>query len=177
MKALEKNLEILSTLFGCFGQAEDTNRLAIYTKLLKDVPPSLLNAAAQKLMLEKTFLPSVAEIVEAVRSVKATKNGEQADDYAEAWQEVLREMKRCGIYGSPKFSSTEVQRAVQLVGWRNLCCADEASFSVLHAQFREVYKQIKKRKESDAVNCYVLGIASSGEELLPVGKVKLIRER
>ena len=38
-------------------------------------------------------------------------------------------------------------------------------------------KQLKNRKKSDAVNCYVLGIASNGEDLLPIGKVKLIRER
>lgn len=174
---LERNIETLCTLFGCFGQAADTNRLAIYTKLLQDMPPDLLSAACQKIMLEATFLPSVAEIVAAVKSVQATKSGEQADDYTDAWNEVIREMKSCGIYGVPKFSTGEIHKAVRSVGWRNLCCADEAAFSVLHAQFREAYKTFKKRKESDALNCYVLGIASSGEELLPIGKVNLIRER
>lgn len=173
---LERNLETLSTLFGCFGQASDTNRLAIYTRLLKDMPPDLLSAACQKIMLEATFLPSVAEIVAAVKSVQATKNGEQADDYADAWQEVLQEMKRCGIYGVPKFSTGEIHKAVRSVGWRNLCCADEAAFSVLHAQFREVYKAFKKRKESDAVNAYVLGIAPKVEALLPLGGVSLKEE-
>ena len=173
---LERNIETLCTLFGCFGQAADTNRLAIYTKLLQDMPPDLLSAACQKIMLENTFLPSVAEIVAAVKSVRATKQGETADDYTAAWNEVLGEMKRCGIYGSPTFSNAETQKAVRLVGWRNLCCADEAAFSVLHAQFREVYKSLKKRKESDAVNCYVLGIAPKVEALLPLGGVRLKEE-
>lgn len=173
---LERNIETLCTLFGCFGQAADTNRLAIYTRLLQDMPPDLLSAACQKIMLEATFLPSVAEIVAAVKSVQATKSGEPADDYADAWNEVIREMNRCGIYGVPKFSTGEIHKTVRSIGWRNLCCADEAAFSVLHAQFREIYKTLKKRKESDAINAYVLGIAPKVEALLPLGEVRLKEE-
>lgn len=167
---VERNVEVLSALFGCFGQASDTGRLAIYARILRDVPTDLLRAACEKVMLECRFLPSVAEVVAAVRVLDGVRAGRRALSWEEAWEEVVREMRRCGVYGSPVFSSELIGRAVRAVGWRNLCCADEGAFSVLHAQFREVYKRLVRCEVERSVCSYVLGGESGGVRFLPGGK-------
>ena len=68
---LEQRVKIIATMFGAFGQGGDGNRIAIYAKMLKDIPVNVLKVAAEKVMMESKFLPTIAELVEATRSLMA----------------------------------------------------------------------------------------------------------
>ena len=170
-KDMQSRVQLLSVLFGCYGQAADTNRLAIYAKMLVDFPVSVLEAASRRLMLENKYLPSVAEIVEACKSISATKSGNAAIDYITAWQEVREQLYKTGVYGIPQFSSPMIESAVRAIGgWRNLAMVEERNFPVLQAQFRDAFNIIKKREADNAINCYVLKLDGKAPLLLEVKK-------
>ena len=44
-----QTVKIISTLFSAYGQANDGNRIAVYTEMLADMPPALLQASCEKL--------------------------------------------------------------------------------------------------------------------------------
>lgn len=95
---VRKRAEILSLLFGCYGQGKDSDRLAIYGRLLKDVPVELLGRTCNKLMIECKFLPSVAEIIEASRELMGeVDESRRVKPWGEAWAEIER--AACGRSG------------------------------------------------------------------------------
>ncbi len=72
-------------------------------------------------------------------------------DADEAWKEVRHAMQSCGRYRDPKWSTPEVEIAVDSMGWINLCNALEADLPTLRAQFRGMYEAAKARA-LEAVN-------------------------
>ena len=72
MNDKKSRAQILGVMFGAYGQANDGKRLAAYITMLEDIPNDILMSACKKIMLENKFLPSIAEIVEASRSLVGT---------------------------------------------------------------------------------------------------------
>ena len=64
-------IKAVTVMFAAYGQSKDTERIKIYCRMLKDVPKDMLISVVQKAMLEYKYLPSVAELAEACRSVGA----------------------------------------------------------------------------------------------------------
>lgn len=157
-EAVERS-KVLSLLFSTFGQDKDANRLAIYVDMLKCVPVAALKMACKKLMLTSKFLPSIAEIVEAAKSITS----ERVDKKDEllppelAWLEVQRNAEKCGCMKAPKWSSPVIEQAVRVVGWRSICYAQESAVPTIRAQFREIYKTLLKRKNERELNAYLFG--------------------
>lgn len=84
---------VLGMLFGAFDKGHDQNRLAIYSKLLEDVPVQILSKAVKKLILESKFLPAISEIVEAAESlIGSVDDNRRIKTWAEAWGEIERAM-------------------------------------------------------------------------------------
>lgn len=153
----------LGILFGAFGQAGDSNRIAIYTKMLADIPPSVLTKACHKLVLESRFLPSVADIVSSAKSLMGTAyEDKRVKEWDEAWAEIERAMQ-CTPWGSyPVFSRPEIAMAVESFGWYNLqtCLAED--INTVRAQMRRIYEDVCKRTAERGHNEYVLGKSKSG---------------
>ena len=63
------NAKIIASMFACYGQGNDGVRIATYVNVLSDIPTDILSKVCRKMILESKFLPSVAEIVEASRSL------------------------------------------------------------------------------------------------------------
>ena len=72
MNDKKSRAQILGVMFGAYGQANDGKRLAAYITVLEDIPDNILKSACKKLMLENKFLPSIAEVAEASRSLVGT---------------------------------------------------------------------------------------------------------
>ena len=76
----------IGALFGAFGQGADEARIAIYVRMLKDIPVDVLKVTAEKVMMENKFLPTIAELVEATRSLMAEAEPDtRVKTWAEAW--------------------------------------------------------------------------------------------
>jgi hypothetical protein len=138
--------QAITLLFGAYGQGADKQRIAIYCKALQDVPEELLLSVVQKTMLECKFLPSIAELVEACKSITSTVRGTKlVPDWGEAWQEIEKAMPRTPWGKKPEFSHKAIADAVNQYGWNALqnCLASE--FSTVRAQIRRMYDEAAKR--------------------------------
>lgn len=165
MNEIEKKAEVIGTLFAAYGASGDGHRIAIYTKALADMPLPALKAACNKLLLEMTRIPTIADIVAACRSLEDTAHPEnRVNDWDQAWAEIVDNIKHCGLYGKLEWSRPEIKEAVENFGWRNLCGAMERDMPNNQARIRHMYEDICKRKSEKKRNLYILS-TSEGKQL------------
>lgn len=152
----EKRKKILAMLFGAFGKADDADRLAIYRKMLEDMPVVLLSKAVKKLIFEKTFLPSVAEIVTAAKSIAVEVNAaNRLPDWQEAWAEIEAAVQSSAP--AAQFSHPIIALAVKTYGVNNLKTCSVDMWSAAHAQMRRIYDDLCRRYSEKEMNAYVIG--------------------
>ncbi len=150
--------KVLTTMFACFGQANDGVRIASYVQMLDDIPADVLSVVCKKATLESKFLPTIAELIESARSIAGSVNeSNRVKSWDEAWQEIQTQIDRVFIYEKPVFSRPEIEMAVKRYGWADLCTTPAKDWRTAHAQLREIYKTICERKKEDSVNGYLLG--------------------
>lgn len=143
--------------------------VATYTAILADLPLAEVRAAATRVMRTAKFIPSAAEIREAVVVVMsgARKTG------AEAWGEFL---KLVGRYGSGRVPAMSVMldgesderkffvgdrvlfNVISSLGWRALCLSEDQTAD--RARFIAAYEAIADRERKEAQ-------ASTGARSLP----------
>ena len=152
------NAKIIASMFACYGQGQDGVRIATYTSVLTDIPTDILSKVCRKMILESKFLPSVAEIVEASRSlIGSMDESSRMKPWAEAWQEIEHQMQECFVYAKPKFSTKEIETAVKMYGWHELCETPSKDMRIAKAQLRDMYREVCERSKEESVNKFVLG--------------------
>jgi hypothetical protein len=89
---------------------------AIYFEALKDLEFSQVDAALNEEMYRSTFFPKPVEIRERIE-------GNVEDQAEQAWQWLLREVRRVGYLGTPTWPDAATQHAAEGLfgGWRALC--------------------------------------------------------
>ena len=153
----DKRTQIIATLFVSYGEAGDEKRIAAYSMALKDLPDDMLMRACHKLLLEKKFLPSVSEIIQACRSLAGALNdGQRERTWAEAWKEIQEQVKKCGLYDKPVWSTPEIATAVKAYGYSDLCNLNRDELQTASAQCRRYYEDACRQKQETAVNDFVL---------------------
>lgn len=148
----------ITLLFASFGQEQNTQRMKIYMQMLKDIPQDVLQKVVQKVIYESRFLPSIAEITEACRSLTATASGvKEVPDWNEAWAEIEKAMYRTPWGKLPQFSHPAITQAVNNYGWKSIheCMADD--FYTMQAQLRRMYDESAKRYVENLRNQHILG--------------------
>lgn len=170
------NAKIIASMFACYGQGQDGVRIATYTSVLTDIPTDILSKVCRKMILESKFLPSVAEIVEASRSLMGTID----ESYrVKPWGEVQKEIQRgitriwfhgclgedvpADLYGKPcdpKWSNEDVRQTVEAYGFENIGKAKVDEMPIVWSQLRKIYESICDRKREESVNRFVLGAGS-----------------
>lgn len=147
-----KRDEVLMLLFNAYkGSANiEVETIKTYTLMLADIPLNVLFPAVRKCINTCKFLPSIAEIREAAKAFKSDVDGTRQKDYAEAWSEVEKALKEVGYYGKPEWSSPEIEKAVQAMGWMELCCMEGEAVNTTRAQFRQIYEIFCKRSTEEA---------------------------
>ena len=169
--------QILATLFAAYDKANNEKQIAAYSMALKDIPEELLMRACHKLMLEKTFLPAIAEIVQACRSLVGVVDDRKRErTWAEAWEEIMKQVKDCGIYDKPTWSTPEIAATVKAYGYVDLCHMGNDELQTASAQCRRFYEDACRSKNEHNVNDYVLKKISGAEMigLLPDQKIIMI---
>lgn len=121
----------------------------IYAELLDDLDPILLKRAALQVMTETRFFPSIAELREKAISIREAAN--ETPDYTQAWNELIREVKRVGYMSWPETQfTTPLIREVAKTFWRDACLSPEDNLSTVRAQFRDTYNARIKRTAEEA---------------------------
>jgi len=135
---------VLSQLFSAYANAKiDEGTVAVYLRLLRDIPPADLQTVIDQCIAECKFLPTVAEIRERYHALTRTLGQLSATD---AWGEVKREIRRVGSWGTPQFDDPVIAKVVRNMGWRELCMS-ESPEGVDRAQFERAYNELIARGE------------------------------
>lgn len=116
--------------------------VAMYLRMLQDIPPAHLQLAVDQAVATSKFLPTVAELREVLRTLQAPAK----QTWIEAWEEVQRRMR----YGADKvpFTSPATERAVKSLGWRMMCESENPD--VVRAQFRDAFNAYQGKEDSQA---------------------------
>ena len=164
-------VKIISTLFSAYGQAQDGNRIAIYTEMLADMPPELLQASCKKLMATSRFLPAIADIIDASKSLTEEVSDERVKTWAEAQKEISAGIMRTWYKGclgepvsdeeygkpcAPIWTTPEIAAAVDSYGFENIGKVLEADAPIMWAQLRKAYESAVARKKEKEVNDQIL---------------------
>lgn len=158
---------MITALFANFGQQDNNQRMAIYIKVLRDIPVEVLEKACEKLMLENRFLPVPAEIVEASRSLIGTVDAKaRFKSWDEAWDEIERKMQSTPWGHTPEFSTPEIAAAVFNFGWNTLQQSLAADMPTIRAQIRKMYESVCERAKEQSNNQYILDRGKNKDSLL-----------
>lgn len=174
-----KVVKVIAMMFGAFGQGNDINRIKIYTQFLKSFPAEVVDKAVQKVILNCKFLPTIAELAEAIKELSGAANENlRVKTWEEAWNEIQRKMQSTHYGKTPEWSSPEIKAAVDAFGWHDLqtCLADD--MPTIRAQIRRFYEDACKRLSNKSQNeallgrgGNILGIAERDERMNLLGQV------
>lgn len=178
MMANVKQARIIAEMFTVFGQSSDAERIALYTKHLEEVPENLLRMACNKAVEQRKFIPSVAEILDDVRSLMGAADPSlHVLPFAMAWEEILQQIQDTYFdWEKPTFSRPEIKQLVDAVGGlRELRMMQTSEVPIIRAQMRKIYDEICMEAREAQINNHVLG---KGElvEGLSVGKKALLQK-
>lgn len=115
----------------------------VYAGMLSDIPFDEGKAAVTKLVQTTKFFPTVAEILEQVAESRC-----ELDSPEMAWGEVQKAIAKVGSYHQPLFENPEIQRAVNAIGWKQICL--DENLAATRARFIDAYRAARaKRIESE----------------------------
>jgi len=121
----------------------------VYFQTLKDLPNDMLKMATLQAISEpgRKFAPSVGEIRGSVSEIM--RRASETPSSYEAWEEVLKEIRRVGHSGTPVYSNPLIEKTVRVFGWRNLCLSENVVSD--RARFIEAYEQFLAKHEAEAI--------------------------
>lgn len=135
---------ILRQLFSAYPNSQATiETIAVYDRLLSDIPAGDLQTVVDQCIAECKFLPTVAEIRERYHGLTRKLGQLTATD---AWGIVKTEIRRVGSWGTPEFDDPIIAKVVRNMGWLELCTS-EAPEGVDRAQFERAYNELVERGE------------------------------
>jgi hypothetical protein len=126
----------------------DEATIEMWHRALTDVDYKVAEVAVQKLILESTFPPSIAEVRAAITEITQP----AIPTPAEAWGEVEKAMRLYGYYREKEAlsSMSEITRqTVKCMGWADICMSEKPS--VTRGQFLKMYEQIANRRRSESL--------------------------
>lgn len=141
-----------------------------YESAIADLDVHVAGAAVRRIVATSKFRPSIAEIRAAAAD---TALGERRTG-ADAWGDVVKAIRMVGSYRAPTFEDPLTAKAVEALGWRNLCLGDAGEASD-RARFCEVYDALSAAERRSLVS--EPGRINDAAKALPgAGAVRLLRE-
>ncbi len=138
-------LKVLATIGAAYPHHNVTrDTVALYADLLADIDPAVLRLAALKHIAGSKWYPTVAEL----RSAATDLTRPRIRTGAEAWGDVLSEVKRVGSYKAPAFADPVTARVVAGIGWQNICMSEDMMADRAH--FIKAYEASSKRDADEA---------------------------
>lgn len=148
--SISKVMAVLGAAYPGFNFSAET--IAIYERCLVDIPPEILNAAVAKCVTEKKFFPTVSELREAAFALMTQQHTLPTE--FEAWEEVQKEISRCGDYyrydigtKNPQWSHPLIEKTVDAIGYKTLLNSENEVADRAH--FFQAYRALRMRAEND----------------------------
>lgn len=159
-----EGLRIMAMLRGVWGSRQklDDAAVALWPRLLADLPFRDVDAAVTRLAKTSKWLPTVAEIRAEVAEDKCSLPEPEV-----AWGHVLKAVSKFGSYQAPAFEFDEVKRAVEVLGWQNICL--DENVAATRARFTDAYRAIRERR----IELEVTGRYVAPDRALEAGKPTL----
>ena len=168
--------QIIVTMFGAFGQGSDVERMKVYIQYLQPLGPDALEKVAKKVIAESRYLPTIAELLDAAKSLAGTVNpSSRVKSWDEAWGEIERKMYSTSWNEKPQWSTPEIAQAVNNYGWHDLQSCLETDLPTIKAQVRRHYESACARMKEQKTNKFVLGMTPVSE-LIGVAIDNMIEE-
>lgn len=126
----------------------DGDAVKIWYSLLQDIDYKVANAGIQKWMMTNPKAPSIADI----RSMTTEVVQGVSKEWGDAWEDVLKAIRRYGMYRSDEAMETfdEItKQCVQRLGFKEICMSENIVAD--RANFRMIYEQLTERKAKDDV--------------------------
>ena len=150
---------------------------AIYARALSVLSVEEINAAMLKLLTTCKFWPSVAEIIEAARSIKITAEGNAVPAAAEAWGEIMQLARKNGMDRKWEFSCHEVEYTLKMFGGKQMICMmQESDMPTCRAQFMRMYNEICEKQKTERENQEVIDRLPQKQRQALSGKIIQIAE-
>lgn len=108
----------------------------VYESMLADLDYAKANVAVRRLLGSAKWMPTIAEIREAV--LHADRGPIRAG--GDAWGDVLEAVHRTGSYRTPTFADPLVASAVVSLGWSEICGSENQVAD--RARFIELYDRL-----------------------------------
>jgi len=153
----EEAKKIMAILTAAFhGTTLPNATIAIWYKFLSDISYEVGYSAILHLISTCEFFPKISNLRQAIVKMLP----DEIPSTEEAWLEVSNQIRATGSYGTPRFSNDLIGKAVNALGWRELCLsenivANRAHFLKIYASFRDreiednlQLPEIKRLKES-----------------------------
>lgn len=154
-----ESAEIVTMLLGAYPNARTSSCTSqVYETMLADLDVETARAAVTKLIATSKWMPTVAEVREAATEVVSGPVRSGAD----AWLDVVSEIRRVGSYGAPWFDDALTTSIVKRWGWRALC---ETAAAPERARFIETYDGLARQAREREVAGLSLPAAPSVKAL------------
>jgi hypothetical protein len=152
--------EVVAMLVAAYPNAKTcASTSQVYETMLADLDAAVARAAVTRLIATSRFMPTIAEVREAAAEAVSGPVRSGAD----AWLDVVGEIRRIGIYGSPRFDDALVASIVLRWGWRALC--DSPNEASDRARFIETYDGLARKARQNEVAGLALPASSSVKAL------------
>lgn len=150
-------LTVVAALQGAYPRPEMTPAtVKIYARMLLPLDYAAVMQAAERLLLTAKFLPTIAEIREAV-TADATPEWPTPGD---AWARVMHLVRKVGSYGTlPTATPFDrmVKRCIEGIGGWSYLCDETENIMADRAHFLRVYEQnVARERQRDAAQVWPL---------------------
>lgn len=135
-------IKIMSVLVESFPSKE-MNLELIWT-FVQDIPTDKFINSINRIITSKEDINSATNIIALIRKEALISDKKSAEM---AWSEVLDKVRSVGYYGSPEFSSEEIKKSVECIGWKTICLSE--CIGVERAHFFRAYDGIVLRLEKN----------------------------
>lgn len=131
--------EIVGKIYNANGRQPTTEQFEAWHDCIKGIDPDVAVKAAKEMMRTEDGFPTVAKFLSYVEKFYAG----AAPSLEAASTEVLKAIADVGGYGEPTWSHPAIERAVESIGWRDICASEgdwwKAWFSRAYENTRKVH--------------------------------------
>jgi hypothetical protein len=152
--------EIVMLLLGAYPNAKTSASTSqVYETMLGDLDAGPARAAVIRLIASSKWMPTVAEIRGAAADIEhgPVRSG------ADAWLDVVSEIRRVGNYSAPTFTDGLVESLVRRWGWNALCLSSNEASD--RARFIEAYDGLARQARERDVSGMALPAAPETKRL------------
>lgn len=155
-------LNILKTAYPRFYQNLGANEIDdvinLWFVMLGDTDLETIKLALYKIIATSVYPPTIAELRNDIAKI----NKGEIEDAGEAWDKILKAIRKYGIYREQEalstFSPSILACIRSLGGWRYICTSE--TIMADRAHFFKIFENIQKREQErrvipEAINCKI----------------------